>query len=117
MFLVKSNRQFNIGFFILRRWISTAFQPKRDVNFWQGKTRQLGIHFYLNKNFSTSVVNMENLKVAIIGQSQFAAEVYRKIKENGHEVMNMMHQTGISPLTKLHVPLLFIIIRFSIQIN
>lgn len=29
---------------------------------------------------------MENLKVVVIGQSQFAAEVYKKIKENGHEV-------------------------------
>ena len=29
---------------------------------------------------------METLKIAIIGQSQFAAEVYNKVKKNGHEV-------------------------------
>ena len=32
---------------------------------------------------------MEKLKVAVIGQSQFAAEVYKKVKENGHEVVGV----------------------------
>jgi len=32
---------------------------------------------------------MEKLKIAVIGQSQFAAEVYKKVKENGHEVVGV----------------------------
>ena len=32
---------------------------------------------------------MEKLKIAIIGQSQFAAEVYKKVKTNGHEVVGV----------------------------
>ena len=32
---------------------------------------------------------MERLKIALIGQSQFAAEVYKKVKENGHEVVGV----------------------------
>jgi len=32
---------------------------------------------------------MEKLKVAVIGQSQFAAEVYKKVKQNGHEVVGV----------------------------
>ena len=32
---------------------------------------------------------METLKIAIIGQSQFAADVYKKVKENGHEVVGV----------------------------
>ena len=32
---------------------------------------------------------MEKLKIAIIGQSQFAADVYKKVKENGHEVVGV----------------------------
>ena len=32
---------------------------------------------------------MEKLKIAIIGQSQFAADVYSKVKDNGHEVIGV----------------------------
>ena len=32
---------------------------------------------------------MEKLKIAIIGQSQFAADVYNKVKQNGHEVVGV----------------------------
>ena len=32
---------------------------------------------------------MEVLKIAIIGQSQFAAEVYNKVKKDGHEVVGV----------------------------
>ncbi len=32
---------------------------------------------------------MEKLKIALIGQSQFAAEVYKRVKENGHEVVGV----------------------------
>jgi formyltetrahydrofolate dehydrogenase len=32
---------------------------------------------------------MEKLRVAIIGQSQFASEVYRKVKASGHEVVGV----------------------------
>lgn len=32
---------------------------------------------------------MEKLKIAIIGQSPFAAEVYKKVKSNGHEVVGV----------------------------
>ena len=41
---------------------------------------------------------MEKLKIAVIGQSQFAAEVYKKVKENGHEVVGKDDQ--ISPAHK-----------------
>ena len=34
---------------------------------------------------------MEKLKIAIIGQSQFAADVYSKVKDNGHEVVGGYH--------------------------
>jgi len=67
----------NIGFILFQRWTSSDFLQKN-------KTLRASIKF--NKSFSTSVAKMESLKVAIIGQSQFAAEVYKKIKENGHEV-------------------------------
>ena len=32
---------------------------------------------------------MEKLKIAIIGQSQFAAEVYKKVRQDGHEVVGV----------------------------
>ena len=32
---------------------------------------------------------MEKLKIALIGQSQFAAEVYKKVRANGHEVVGV----------------------------
>ena len=40
-------------------------------------------------SLSTSSLAMEKLKIAIIGQSQFAAEVYKKVKTNGHEVVGV----------------------------
>ena len=42
-----------------------------------------------SRAFSTSRIDMEKLKIALIGQSQFAAEVYKKVKENGHEVVGV----------------------------
>ena len=32
---------------------------------------------------------MEKLKIAIIGQCQFAADVYSKVKDNGQEVVGV----------------------------
>ncbi len=35
------------------------------------------------------MVAQEKLKVALIGQSKFAAEVYKRIVANGHEVVGV----------------------------
>jgi formyltetrahydrofolate dehydrogenase len=32
---------------------------------------------------------LEKLKIAIIGQSQFGAEVYKVVRKNGHEVVGV----------------------------
>jgi len=47
------------------------------------------LRIFQSHNFSTSNAAMEVLKIAIIGQSQFAAEVYNKVKKNGHEVVGI----------------------------
>lgn len=41
------------------------------------------------RSFSTSNAIMEKLKIAVIGQSQFAAEVYKRVVQNGHEVVGV----------------------------
>ena len=47
------------------------------------------LRIFQSHNFSTSNAAMDVLKIAIIGQSQFAAEVYNKVKKNGHEVVGI----------------------------
>ena len=41
----------------------------------------------LVRNFSTS--NAQNLKVAVIGQSQFGQEVYKALRRDGHEIVGV----------------------------
>lgn len=42
-----------------------------------------------NNNYATEFQEKKTLKVAIIGQSLFAAEVYKLIKNNGHDIVGV----------------------------
>jgi len=35
------------------------------------------------------MADYEKLRVAVIGQSKFAAEVFKRIKDNGHQVVGV----------------------------
>ena len=45
--------------------------------------------YMAKKAFSTSAQELSKLKVAIIGQSNFGAEVYKSIRAKGHEVVGV----------------------------
>ena len=39
--------------------------------------------------FSTTATTLRSMKVAIIGQSNFGAEVYKAVRRKGHEVVGV----------------------------
>ena len=43
----------------------------------------------LRRSFSSSARSMASIRVAIIGQSNFGAEVYQRVKQKGHEVVGV----------------------------
>ncbi|XP_069694431.1 cytosolic 10-formyltetrahydrofolate dehydrogenase [Periplaneta americana] len=46
-------------------------------------------YFVITRHFSTSQCMLKKLKVAIIGQSTFAAEVYKLLRKDGHKVVGV----------------------------
>ncbi|XP_049954308.1 cytosolic 10-formyltetrahydrofolate dehydrogenase [Schistocerca serialis cubense] len=45
--------------------------------------------FILSRQFSSSQSTFNKLKIAVIGQSTFAAEVYRLLKKDGHKIVGV----------------------------
>ena len=45
--------------------------------------------FLAKRTVHTTAQDMARLRVAVIGQSNFGAEVYKSIKEKGHEVVGV----------------------------
>jgi len=45
--------------------------------------------FTAKRTVFTSAAEMARLRVAVIGQSNFGAEVYKSIREKGHEVVGV----------------------------
>lgn len=43
----------------------------------------------LTRNVSTSAANMGSLRIAVIGQSNFGAEVYKSLKDKGHKIVGV----------------------------
>lgn len=62
---------------------SKLLQPKIST-----KIRHVGL-VYIHKNFSKSSTSYEKLKVAVIGQSTFAAGVYKLLLRDGHKVVGV----------------------------
>ena len=41
------------------------------------------------RNVHTSTKSMRYIRVAVIGQSNFGAEVYKSVREKGHEIVGV----------------------------
>lgn len=62
---------------------SKLFKPQLP-----SKLRHIGL-VYIHKNFSKSCALQEKLRVAVIGQSTFAAGVYKLLLRDGHKVVGV----------------------------
>lgn len=53
-----------------------------------GKARQVGF-LYCARHFSRTTPVLDKLRVAVIGQSTFAAEVYKLLVKDGHKIVGV----------------------------
>ena len=62
--------------------------------------------FITRRTVFTSAKDMASMRVAIIGQSNFGAEVYKSLREKGHQVVGVFTIPDVQVICHMLIPYL-----------